>query len=91
MAWQEVAKIFKSSWYHVYASVKQTVEYGLAHRDLSDIKAIGVDEVHYGKKLNYLTMVYQLDQGKKRLLFVEPKRTIKTLLTQVSIHILLSH
>ena len=40
MAWQEVARTFKSSWYHVFTSVKQTVDYGLAHRDLSDITAI---------------------------------------------------
>ena len=80
MSWQEVAKIFKSSWYHVFTSVKQTVEYGLEHRDLSDVSAIGVDEVHYGKNIQYLTMVYQLDKGQKRLLFAEPKRTVKTLL-----------
>ena len=80
MSWQEVARTFKSSWYHVYTSVKQTVDYGLAYRDLSDIKTIGVDEVHYGKNIQYLTMFYQLDNGRKRLLFAEPKRTCKSLL-----------
>jgi len=56
------------------------VEYGLAHRYLSEIEAIGVDEIHYGKGHKYLTMVYQLDLNEKRLLFVEKKRTTKSLL-----------
>lgn len=80
LSWQEVARSFKTSWYHVFTGVKQIVEYGLAHRDLSKITAIGIDEVHYGKKLKYLTMVYQLDNDERRLLAVERKRTIKSLL-----------
>ncbi|MCP3850435.1 MAG: transposase, partial [Gammaproteobacteria bacterium] len=70
LSWQEVAQSFKTSWHHVYTAVKQMVEYGLAHRDLSQIEAIGVDEIHYGKGHKYLTMVYQIDLNEKRLLFV---------------------
>jgi len=80
LSWQEVARAFKSSWYKVYEGVKQVVEYGLAHRDLSEIKAIGIDEIHYGKGHHYLTMVYQLDGEHKRLLCVEKKRTVRSLL-----------
>lgn len=80
LSWQEVAQSFKTSWHHVYTAVKQMVEYGLAQRDLSQIEAIGVDEIHYGKGHKYLTMVYQLDLNEKRLLFVEKSRTTKSLL-----------
>jgi len=80
LSWLEVARSFKTSWYHVYTAVKQMVEYGLACRDLGQIEAIGVDEVHYGNGQQYLTMVYQLDQNEKRLLFVEKKRSVKSLL-----------
>ncbi len=65
----------------MFTAVKQIVEYGLSHRDLSQIEAIGVDEIHYGKYHKYLTMFYQLDPNEKRLLFVEKKRTIKSLLS----------
>jgi len=44
------------------------------------MEAIGVDEIHYRKGQNYLTLVYQLDQGSKRLLYVAKKRTVKSLL-----------
>jgi transposase len=80
LSWQEVAESFKTTWHSVFTAVEQMVEYGLAHRDLSQIEAIGVDEIHYGKGHKYLTMVYQLDEGKKRLLFVEKKRKVKSLL-----------
>lgn len=80
LSWQEVAESFKTSWHSVYNAVKQMVEYGLAHRDLSQIEAIGVDEIQYGDGQQYLTLVYQLDVDKKRLLFIERKRTVKSLL-----------
>ena len=80
LSWQEVANAFKTSWHKVFSSVKQVVEYGLAHRSLENIEAIGVDEIQYGKGHQYLTLVYQLDKEDKRLLFVEQKRTVKSLL-----------
>jgi len=80
LSWSDVARSFKTSWHSVYRAVKQIVEFGLAHRDLTQIEAIGVDEIHYGQGHKYLTLVYQLDAGRKRLLFVERKRTVKSLL-----------
>lgn len=56
------------------------VEFGLAHRKLTGINAIGVDEIHYKKDHNYLTVIYQLDQGAKRLLYFARKRSVKSLL-----------
>jgi transposase len=78
LSWKEVADTFQTSWDSVYRSVRHVVEYGLKHRDLTGIEAIGVDEVHYKKGQNYITVVYQLDQGCKRLLYVAKKRTIKS-------------
>jgi transposase len=80
LPWSEVARSFKSSWYHVYQGVKQVVEYGLKHRKMENISAIGIDEIHYGKGHQYLTMVYQIDQGNKRLLCVERERKAQSLL-----------
>jgi len=53
---------------------------GLEHRDLDGVEAIGVDEVQWRRGHKYQTVVYQLDEGKKRLLWVGPGRTAKTLL-----------
>jgi transposase len=36
---------------------------GLEHRTLSQIDAIGVDEIQYSKGQKYLTLVYQIDLG----------------------------
>jgi transposase len=41
------------------------VAWGLAHRSLEGITAIGVDEVQWQKGHKYLTLVYQIDQGCK--------------------------
>jgi transposase len=79
MAWSEVAWIFGTTWNRVYDAVRWAVEYGLAHRDLSGITGIGVDEVAYRKGHKYLTVVYQIDQGCRRLLWIGRERTEETL------------
>ena len=78
--WTETATSFCTTWDTVYRSVRQMVEYGLAHRNLDGITAIGVDEIQYGKGHRYLTLVYQINAGMRRLLFVERERKAKTLL-----------
>jgi len=80
LSWQEVADTFKTSWHSIYNSVRYVVEYGLAHRQLDNIEAVGIDELQYGKGRQYMTLVYQLDNDNKRLLFMEKKRTVKSLL-----------
>jgi transposase len=80
LSWRETAKSFGSSWDTVYRSVKMVVAYGLAHRNLDHIEAIGVDEIQYGRGPKYMTVVYQLDAGMRRLLYVGKERTMKTLL-----------
>jgi transposase len=80
MSWKEVAESFHVSWDKVYSAVKHAVSWGLAHRDLENIEAIGVDEVQWHRGHQYQTVVYQLDEGRKRLLWIGPDRTAKTLL-----------
>lgn len=80
LSWKEVATIFHTSWEKVYRSVRLVVEYGLEHRNLDGITAIGVDEVQFQKGHRYLTVVYQINAGCRRLLWVGQDRTAKTLL-----------
>ncbi len=75
LSWSDTAKSFNTSWDNVCRSVKWVVSYGLKHRDLSDVSAIGVDEVAYKKGHQYMTLIYQIDKGKKRLLGVIKDRT----------------
>ncbi len=80
LSWTDVAKRFRTSWQTVFRAVESVVEWGLAHRDLDGIEAIGVDEIHWHKGQSYLTLVYQIDSTCKRLLWVGEERTVKTLL-----------
>ena len=54
------------------------VQWGLENRRLGPIRAIGVDEVQYGKGYKYLTLAYQIDDDCKRLLWIGRTRTVKT-------------
>ena len=45
---------------------------------LGAIRAIGVDEIQRGKGHKYLTLVYQIDLGCTRLLWMGKERTVKT-------------
>jgi len=80
LSWKEVAESFGTTWDNVYRSVKSVVEYGMKHRTLNGITSIGVDELQYAKGHQYLTLVYQLNAGVRRLLFVGRERKAKTLL-----------
>lgn len=80
LPWAEVAYCFRTSWNTVYRAVGATVEWGLKHRVLSGITAIGVDEIQIGKGHRYMTLVYQIDKGARRLLAVKPGREIRTLI-----------
>jgi transposase len=80
LSWREVSSVFKTSWMTVYRSVAWVVDYGLKHRDLRGITAIGVDEVQYRKGHTYLTVVYQIDRECRRLLWIGRDRTVRSLL-----------
>lgn len=78
MSWMETARSFKVSWESVFRSVEWTVSWGLKHRVLSGVKALGIDEIHRGKT-GFLTLIYQIDEGMRRLLWIGPQRTEATL------------
>jgi len=80
LSWKETAVAFRTSWEKVFRSVEWMVQWGLEHRDLSNVLSIGVDEVLWQRGHRYLTVVYQIDSECKRLLWVGKDRTLKTLL-----------
>jgi transposase len=78
LSWQETADAFHTSWDKVCDAVEYVVGWGLAHRTLTSIRAIGVDEIQYAKGHKYLTLVYQIDHGVTRLLWVGKERTLES-------------
>jgi len=78
LSWKETAESFRTSWDQVCHAVQFVVDWGLAHRTLGPISAIGVDEIQYAKGHKYLTLVYQIDSGFTRLLWVGQERTVET-------------
>lgn len=80
MSWKEVSDTMRVSWDRVFEAVKHAVRWGLDHRDLESITSIGVDEVQWHRGHKYQTVVYQIDEGQKRLLWIGPDRKMKTLL-----------
>jgi transposase len=80
LSWAQVAEAFRTSWYTVYCSVEQAVQWGRAHQNLDGITAIGVDELCWGRWHRYVTVVYQINKESVRLLWVGEHRKAKTLL-----------
>jgi transposase len=78
LSWKETAEAFRTSWDKVFDAVEHVVTFGLEHRVLGQIDAIGVDEIQYAKGHKYLTLVYQIDLGVTRLLWVGKERTIES-------------
>jgi len=80
LSWLEVARAFRTSWDTVFRAVERAVEWGLAHRDLSGITAVGMDEILWRHNYRFFTVAYQIDQGRKRLLWVGKDRKVRTML-----------
>jgi transposase len=80
LSWKETAVAFRTTWEKVFRSVEWAVQWGLEHRDLSNVWSIGVDEVLWQRGYKFLTVVYQIDGDCKRMLWVGKDRTIRTLL-----------
>ena len=55
LSWKETAVAFRTSWEKVFDAVEHVVTFGLEHRVLGQIDAIGVDEIQYAKGHKYLT------------------------------------
>jgi transposase len=79
LSWKETAKVFHTSWDTVARAVRRAVDWGLAHRRIDEIKAIGIDEIAYKKGHKYLTVVYQIEAECRRLLWIGKGRHEKTL------------
>jgi transposase len=77
LAWEVVAKLFGVCWSTVASAVRSAVRYGLAHRDTSQVRHIGIDEISRKKGHVYMTQVYDLDQ--KRLIWSGEGRSEETL------------
>jgi transposase len=78
LSWKETARRFGTSWDSVFRAVEQAVRWGLEHRSLDNIASIGVDELAWKKGHKYLTLVYQIDHGCRRLLHISRNRTIQS-------------
>lgn len=79
LSWTEVARVFRASWDTVFRAVEMAVDWGRAHMPLDGIRAIGVDEILWRRGHQYLTVVYQIDEHCKRLLWVGQDRKRTTL------------
>ena len=78
LSWLETARSFHTSWEKVCHAVEYVVQWGLEHRELASVKAIGVDEIAYRRGHQYLTLVYQIESGCTRLLWVGKERTTES-------------
>jgi transposase len=86
LSWKETATIFKTSWNRVYRAVRYAVMWGMANGKTPEFRAIGVDEIARRRGHRYLTLVYQIDAGCRRLLWVAQDRTEQTLESFFSIY-----
>jgi transposase len=80
LSWSETARVFRTTWENVFRAVEMAVEWGRARVDLGEVLAIGVDEIAWRKGHEYLTVVYQIDEHCRRLLWVGKDRKAETLL-----------
>lgn len=78
LSWTETARRFSTSPQTVFEAVKQAVVWGREHQNLDGITSIGVDELSWKKGHKYLTLVYQIDHHRKRLLWIGQDRTAKS-------------
>ena len=78
LSWKETARRFRTTWDAVFRAVEHAVFWGLEHRSLDGIRSIGVDELSWKKGHKYLTLVYQIDHGRRRLLHIAKNRTAKS-------------
>ena len=78
LSWQETAKSFGTTWDQVCQAVEYVVQWGLTHRELGALRAIGVDEIAIGRGHRFLTLVYQIEADCVRLLWVGKDRTTQS-------------
>ena len=79
LSWSETARAFRTTWDQVFSAVRMAVMWGRKHQNLEAIEAIGVDEIARQRGHRYLTLVYQIDSGCRRLLWIGRERRAETL------------
>ena len=79
LSWKDTAIAFQTSWDTVFRAVDNAVEWGRMHMDMTAITSIGIDEVVWQRGHNYLTLVYQIDDHCKRLLWIGQHRSEETI------------
>ena len=79
LSWKETATIFETSWDTVFRAVQWIVRWRVVHREIERVEAIGIDEIAYRRGHKDLTLVYQIDPGCRRLLYVAKDRTEQSL------------
>jgi transposase len=77
LPWTQVARLFGCAWGTVATAVDEAVAYGLAHRDLTGLTHVGIDEISRKRGQVYVTNVYDLHG--KRLVWSGEDRTEATL------------
>jgi len=75
LSWKETGRRFGVSPQLVFTAVEMAVAWGRAHMNLDGIRSIGVDEIAWRVGQRYFTVVYQIDNHQKRLLWVAQNRT----------------
>ena len=78
LSWKQTAQSFHTTWEKVFDAVQYVVQWGLRARSLESVHAIGVDEIQYGRGHQYLTLVYQIETGCQRLLWIGKERTTES-------------
>lgn len=80
LAWEVVGRLFSVSWATVVGAVSWAVEWGLARRDLSGVRILGIDEISRRRGHIYHTNVYDLtDPTRRRLIWSGEGREKATL------------
>jgi len=79
LSYTAVTRHFGVTYQQVITSVRYVVEWGMARRCLEEIRAIGVDEIQVKLGHTYMTLVYQIDCYRKRLLWAGEDRREDTL------------
>lgn len=87
MPFAAVARLVGESWHRVHAICSRYVELVVAELDLSQTRALAIDETSYRRGHRYLTLA--ADAKQRKVVFVTPGRgseTIATLATHLQAH-----
>jgi hypothetical protein len=71
----ETAQVCGSTWDKIRVCVQWVMHWGPEHCKLDGVQAIGIDEVAYRKGHKYMSVVYDIGAGSKRLLWIGQDRT----------------